>query len=302
MATVTQTNNNGIPPVPGNPPNTNNPQGNPTVPTVAQQALGQGQAQGQGPGPLPSNVSNVGNQMNNADQGEIDGQDPNQASPPSPFMMIASMVVKFAIPILLGIAGAIVFGAALSAASTVTAPFILLCGGILLLTVGSHLGMNALNESNSKDYQISKLNSDLEKANKEKENISSIDALKKETIELTKQIKEKKTRVGELAGLRNGGTLLNEKQRKELARLEKEINELKSDRKKKRKCIKKLEKPNQHAANPAARPAGNPPVPAVPRVGNPVPPPAGNPPAAGQAAGNPPAPAAPPVGNPVPVN
>lgn len=241
----------GLPAIPVN----NNAGDAPAIPNaqaVAQQALANNQPP-QGQNLLPQ-VNNIGDQVN----AQGDEQDPNQ---PSPVMMIASMVMKYALPALLVIGGFVAVGAALTVAGTTAAiatPFLLLAGGAIFVTIGGCLGTKVFVNDYSKDKHIRDLNEALQQEKEKKNaNISSVDALKKETRKLGEKIKEKKSRINELTGLRNGGTLLNEQQRKELERLEKEVKELSVERKKKKKCLEVLEAPTANPAVPAPAPAGN---------------------------------------------
>ena len=162
-------------PVNSNAGNAGNAPGNPNAQAVAQQALAGNQPQPpQGQNPA-LNFSNIGDQVNN--QGN--GQDPNQ---PSPFMMIVSMVAKYAIPALLVIGGFVAVGVSLSVAGTTAAiatPFLLLTGGVLLMGIGMGFTLKALVNDFAKDMQIRELGEALRKEQEKKANVSSVDALKK---------------------------------------------------------------------------------------------------------------------------
>lgn len=219
---------------------------------VAQQALANNQQpvppQGQNPA---QSFNDIGDQVNN--QGEGDAPDPNQ---PSPFMMIASMVAKYALPALLVIGGFVAVGASLcvaGATASIATPFLLLAGGAVFVTIGMGYSLAVWASDFSRDMYIRELQMALQKE-KDKKNasVSAADALKKEAKELEEKIKNKKSRNDELIRLRNAGTQLNDDKLVEMERLDREMKELAIKLQKNKQCLQLLETPERNPAAPVA--------------------------------------------------
>lgn len=177
-------------------------------------------------GPLP--------QMRPADG---QNQDPEA---PSPLTQLIFSIVKYVVPILLGIGALVMIGSAIASSAPLIAPFVALTGGVLLLGVGMCAFISVFTTDYQKDMQIRNLNSELENAKKEKPSLSSLETLKREVKGLEEQVKKKSSRQDELIALQKVQPHSKE-QRKESEQLIEEQKKLEKELAIKRKCISKLE-------------------------------------------------------------
>lgn len=162
---------------------------------------------------------------------------------PSPILGLLAKIMKYAIPTIAYIGAFVLIGVAFSITATaaLATPFLLLVLSTGLMAVGGMTLMQMVCYDSAKEAQIQNLHRELDKAQKEKKNVSALEAMKNDEAALEKQKETKEKRIDALKD-RKASKGLNEKEEKELEDLEKQLEDLEAKIERKRKWIRKLEK------------------------------------------------------------